>query len=73
MYDIEVSSFSLHRPNLICRHAAQISNEPQFRKRPDEPLRWIKLPWLYTVTVVMLKLVVIVVIAFAECEKGQEE
>jgi hypothetical protein len=28
MYDIEVSSFSLHRPNLICRDAAQISNEP---------------------------------------------
>ena len=28
MYDVEVSSFSLRRPNLICGNPAQISNEP---------------------------------------------
>ena len=32
----------------------------------------VKLPWLHSVTVVVLKFVVVVVIAFAHCEEGEE-
>ena len=68
-----VSGFSLRGLNLICRNAAQISNKSYFRQRPDEPLGRVKLPWLHSVTVVVLKFVLVVVIAFAHGEKGEKE
>ena len=68
-----VSGLCLRRLNLICRDAAQISSEPNFRERPDKPLGGIKLPWLHPIPVVMLKLVVIVMVPFAHGEKGKEE
>ena len=33
---------------------------------------WVKLPWLHAVAVVVLKLVVEVVVALAECEQRHE-
>ena len=59
--------------DLIGGDAAQVLREPQFRERPDDPLGRIELPWLYSIAVVVLKLMVIVVIAFAESEEGQEK
>ena len=59
--------------DLLCGNAAQIPSQPEFRKGPNDPLGRIDLPWFYSVAVVMLKLMVIVVIAFAESEEGQEK
>ena len=53
--------------------AADFEQVLEFRQRPDEPLGRVELPWLHSVTVVMLKFVVVVVIAFAHGEKGEEE
>ena len=68
-----VSGLLLRGLNLICRNAAQISNKSQFGQRPDEPLGRVKLPWLHSVAVVVLKFVVVVVIAFAHGKKSKEE
>src|SRR5207248_7029695 len=59
--------------DLIGGNAAQVLREPQFRERPDDPLGRIELPWFYSIAIVVLKLMVIVMIAFAESEEGQEE
>ena len=73
MAAIRVSGLSLRVLNLICRNAAQISNKFKFGQRPDEPFGRVELPWLHSITVVMLKFVVVVVIAFAHGEKGEQE
>jgi hypothetical protein len=38
----------------------------------DKPLGRVKLPWLHSVAVIVLKFMVIVVIAFAHGEDGEE-
>src|ERR1700674_721991 len=52
---------------------AQVLREPQFRERPDDPLGRIELPWLHPIAIVMLKLMVIVMITFAESEESEEK
>ena len=54
------------------RHAAEAIDETELGERPDCPLARIPLPWLHAVAVVVLELVVIVVIAFAEGEEGHD-
>jgi hypothetical protein len=44
----------------------QMIRQADFGERPDYPLRRVELPWLYAIAIVVLKLVVIVVIAFAK-------
>ena len=68
-----LSNFSLRRSNLIRGSAAQTSDKSQLRKHPDDPLGGIDLPWLDSIAIVILKLVVIVVITFAESEEGEQE
>lgn len=65
--------FSLRRPDLIRGSAAQPSDKSYLRQHPDDPLGGIHLPWLDPIAIVILKLVVIVVITFAESEKGEEK
>lgn len=68
-----VSGLLLRGLNPSCRNPAQISNKFEFGQCPDEPLSRVELPWLHSVTVVMLKFVVVVVITFAHGEKGEQE
>ena len=68
-----VSGLLLRGLNLSCRNAAQISNKFKFGQCPDEPLGRVELPWLHSITIVMLKFVVVVVIAFAHGEKSEQE
>ncbi len=58
--------------NFAVWHAAQAFNEAEFGKRPDRPFRWIPLPRLHTVAVVVLELVMIVVVAFAKGKKRHD-
>src|SRR5439155_12090391 len=63
----------LRGSDLVRRDAAQTSDEPQLRQGPDDPFRRVKLPRLHPVSVIVLELVVIIMVALAESEEGEEE
>ena len=58
--------------DFLRRDAPQTADKPQLRQRPDDPFGRVPLPGLYPVAVVVLELVVIVVIALAKREQGEE-
>ncbi len=62
----------LGEENATVWHAAEAIDEAELGERPDGPLARIPLPWLHAIAVVVLELVVIVVIAFAESEEGHD-
>lgn len=59
--------------NRLARDATKIPGEAELRQDPNQPFRWIPLPRFHTVTVIVLKFVMIVVIALAEREQCHEE
>ncbi len=58
--------------NFTVRHTSQTFDETELGKCPDRPFGWVPLPWLHAVAVVMLELMVIVVVAFAESQQGHD-
>jgi hypothetical protein len=50
----------------------ELRGKAEFRQSPNDPLGRIELPWLHAVAVIVLKLVVIVVVAFAKGEDSHE-
>jgi len=59
--------------NRLARDATQIAGEAELRQDPNQPFRWIPLPRFHSVTVIVLKFVMIVVIALAERKQCHEE
>jgi hypothetical protein len=59
--------------NSFLRDSAQTTRQAELRQNPDQPFRRIPLPRLHAITIVVLKFVVIIVIAFAEGEQRQEK
>ncbi len=58
--------------DLFRGNSAKLADEADLGQRPDNPFGRIDLPGLNSVPVVMLKLVVIVMIPFAEGKDGEE-
>src|SRR4029077_9639222 len=54
------------KDNFFRRNTAELADEAEFGKSPDHPLGGIDLPWLHAVAVVVLELVMIIMVAFAQ-------
>ena len=57
--------------DLFCGDSAQVTDEADLGKDPDDPFRRIDLPGFNSIPVVVLKLVMIVMIPFAESKDRQ--
>src|SRR6202040_1682109 len=53
------------KDNSLCRNAAQLSDEPDFRQCPNNPFCRVELPGLHAVAVVILKFMMIVMVTLA--------
>jgi hypothetical protein len=58
--------------DLFRRNSAKLVDQANLGQNPDYPFRRIDLPGFYSIPVVVLKLVVIVMIPFAEGKNGEE-
>src|SRR5678816_1284174 len=63
----------LARGNQFRPRAAQTARQPDLGETPNQPFRWVPLPWLYSVTIIVLKLVVIMMVAVAEGKQRHEK
>ena len=54
------------KDNFFRRNTAELADEAEFGKSPDHPLGGIDLPWFHAVAVVVLELVMIIMVAFAQ-------
>src|ERR1700693_1023222 len=62
----------LCKHNFLCRDAAKFADETEPGQDPDDPFRRVDLPGFHSIPVIMLKLVVVVVIPFAEGNDCEE-
>src|SRR6267154_6159561 len=61
------------RGNQFGLRAAQTARQSDLGETPNQPFRWVPLPWLHSVTIIVLKLVVIIMVAFAEGKQSHEK
>jgi len=58
--------------DLLGGHSPKPGDETYLGQNPDDPFRWIDLPGFHSIPVIMLKLVMIVMISFAEGKDCEE-
>src|SRR5882757_11313328 len=68
-----LSHVRLARGNQFRPRAAQTVRQPDLGETPNQPFRWVPLPWLHSITIIVLKLVVIVMVTFAEGKQRHEK
>src|SRR5215472_18396294 len=61
------------RGNQFRPRAPQTARQSDLRETPNQPFRRVPLPWLHSVTIIVLKLVMIIMVAFAECKQRHEK
>src|SRR5205814_6208131 len=68
-----LSHVRLARGNQFRPRAAQTARQPDLGETPNQPFRWVPLPWLHSVTIIVLKLVMIIMVTFAEGKQSHEK
>src|SRR6476469_10039125 len=67
------SHVRLARGNQFRLRAAQTARQSDLGESPNQPFRRVPLPWLHSVTIIVLKLVVIIMVAFAQGKQRHEK
>src|SRR5881392_3121726 len=68
-----LSHVRLARGNQFRPRAAQTARQSDLGETPNQPFRWVPLPRLHSVTIIVLKLVVIIMVTFAEGKQRHEK
>src|SRR5215475_5818552 len=68
-----LSHLRLARGNQFRPRAAQTARQSDPGETPNQPFRRVPIPWLHSVTIIVLKLVMIIVVAFAQGKQRHEK
>ena len=68
-----LSHVRLGRGNQFRPHAAQTARQSDLGETPNQPFGWVPLPRLHSITIIVLKLVVIIMVAFAQGKQRHEK
>src|SRR5678815_4170386 len=68
-----LSHVGLARGNQFRPRAAETARQPDLGETPNQPFCRVPLPWLHSVTIIVLKFVVIIMVTFAEGKQRHEK